>query len=221
MKNTILGLLSRIYLNKFSFFFKEGEFIMRIGLTGKLFILYGPSGSGKSTLMAEIIKRFPAHLIAPVITYTSRLPRANEVSGKDYYFISEKDFLEKLNSGFFIHTTNYLSNYYGCSKELIEELQDGKNFIAIFDRVGAHEVKNTIPDSVLIWVTAPIQELEERLKTRYASNPAQFASRLELARQDIKTEEADKIYDYKIVNSDLEQAYETLETIIKNELLNS
>lgn len=188
--------------------------------TGKLFILYGPSGSGKSTLLAEIIKKMPTHFIWPVVTYTSRLPRANEINGNDYYFISEKDFLKKLNSGFFIHTTNYSGNYYGCPRNILDELQVGKNLIAIFDRVGAQEVKNTIPGAVLIWVTAPLKELEARLSARYVGQPEQLARRLELTQQDIKHEETDKIYDYEIINRDLEKAVQDLEAILQKELLN-
>ena len=67
---------------------------MKNTTTGKLFIVYGPSGSGKSTLMAEVLKKLPGILI-PIITYTTRPARVNEIHAKDYYFINHEDFALK------------------------------------------------------------------------------------------------------------------------------
>ena len=114
--------------------------------------------------------------------------------------------------------TSYLDNQYGASKAIIKDLEAGKNLIAIFDRAGAIEVKNSIPNAVLIWITAPINELEKRLSSRYSANPEQFASRFALAQEDIQVEVIDKIYDYQIINSDLEKALQDLEVIIKKEI---
>jgi guanylate kinase len=184
---------------------------------GTLFVLCGPSGSGKSTLMLEILKKFPKDL-APIVTYTTRAARVNEIHAKDYYFITYEEFLLKQSKDEFIHVTTYLNNRYGASKNCIADLKAGKNLIAIFDRVGAQEVKNSIPGSVLIWITAPINELEKRLRSRYTQNPEQFASRFAQVQKDIKIEAAEKISDYEVINSDLEKALKELEDIIKKEL---
>lgn len=186
--------------------------------SGKLFILFGPSAAGKTTLLEQLLQRLPAGVLAPVITYTSRSPRPGEVNGKDYCFISPEDFQEKLNEGFFIHTTNYLDNHYGCSKIIFQELKEGKNLIAIFDRAGAQEVKNSIPGTILIFITSSIDELVRRLKLRYENNPAQYASRFAQAQQDIAREATHKIYDYEIVNIDFEHALQELQAIIKKEI---
>ena len=187
--------------------------------SGKLFILFGPSAAGKTTLLEQNIKKVAnRRYLTPVITYTSRSPRADEVNGKDYCFISPQDFLEKLKAGFFIHATNYLDNWYGCSKIILHELNEGKNFIAIFDRAGAQEVKNSIPGTILIFITSSIDELVRRLKLRYENNPAQYASRFAQAQQDIAREATHKIYDYEIVNIDFEHALQELQAIIKKEI---
>lgn len=184
---------------------------------GKLLILYGPSGAGKSTLMLEILK-MNSDILTPIITYTTRAARATEIHAKDYYFITYEEFLLKQSQDEFIHVTTYLNNRYGASKDCIADLKAGKNLIAIFDRVGAQEVNNSIPGSVLIWITAPINELEKRLRSRYTENPEQFASRFAQVQKDIKIEAAEKISDYEVINRDLEKALKELEDIIKKEL---
>jgi guanylate kinase len=184
---------------------------------GKLFILYGPSGAGKSTLMSEILKK-NSDILTPIITYTTRPARATEIHAKDYYFITYEEFLLKQSQDKFIHVTTYLNNRYGASKDIIADLKAGKNLIAIFDRAGAQEVKNSIPCSVLIWIAAPINELEKRLRSRYTQNPEQFASRFAQVKEDIAIEAAEKILDYEVTNSDLEKALKDLESIIKKEL---
>lgn len=185
---------------------------------GKLFILYGPSGSGKSTLISEIWKKFP-EIVSPIITYTTRQPRVNEIHGKDYYFINQEDFFLKQSQDYFIHATHYLSNHYGASKAIISDLEAGKNLIAIFDRAGAHEVKNSISRAVLIWITAPINELKKRLEVRYEANVTQYKSRIEAAGQEIIAEENERLANHTIVNTNLEQAIIELVTIINNEII--
>lgn len=185
-------------------------------IMGKIFILYGPSGSGKSTLMTHSVNRMQ-NALQQVITYTTRPARSNELHGKDYFFISMEEFVKKNEEVFFLHVTKYLDNYYGASKEIIDDLISGKNLIAIFDRVGAQEVKSTIPDSILIWITAPIKELEKRLADRYSSNIAEYEKRIALVPKDIHIEESEKIADYSLVNTDIEAALKELEDIIKKE----
>ena len=185
--------------------------------TGKLFIVYGPSGSGKSTLMAEVLKKLPG-ILTPIITYTTRPARVNEIHAKDYYFINHEEFVLKQSQDYFIHVTNYLNNQYGASKAIIKDLEAEKNLIAIFDRAGAIEVKNSIANAVLIWITAPIKELENRLTVRYSPNMAEYESRMAAACQDIIIEENEKLANYVIVNENLEQAITELVTVIKKEI---
>lgn len=190
---------------------------MKNTTTGKLFIVYGPSGSGKSTLMAEVLKKLPG-ILTPIITYTTRPARVNEIHAKDYYFINHEEFVLKQSQDYFIHVTNYLNNQYGASKAIIKDLEAEKNLIAIFDRAGAIEVKNSIANAVLIWITAPIKELENRLTVRYSPNMAEYESRMAAACQDIIIEENEKLANYVIVNENLEQAITELVTVIKKEI---
>lgn len=185
---------------------------------GRLFILFGPSGAGKSTLLSHILQIMPHNTLVPIITYTTRPARAHEVHGKDYYFIGSSEFIQKHAEGFFIHATKYLDSHYGAAKDILDQLIQGKSLIAIFDRAGAQEVKDTIPDAVLIWITAPLKELEHRLSTRYANDPAHYARRIALAQEDILAEQVTKIADYEIININLEKALQELIGIVKKEL---
>lgn len=181
---------------------------------GTLFIMFGPSGSGKTTLLHQILEKYPTTILMPVITYTTRPMRPNEIQGKDYYFIGPQDFCKKLAEGYFIHTTTYLDKSYGAPKTISEQLSSGQNLIAIFDRAGAIEVKNTIPNSVLIWVTAPLKDLQERLLQRYQNNSVEYKVRFAQVNKDIELESISKVADYEVINIDLKDALQQLENII-------
>lgn len=184
---------------------------------GKLFILYGPSGAGKSTLMAAILKKFTQTLFA-VITHTTRPARPHETHGKDYYFMSHEEFLIKQNQGSFIHVTTYLHNRYGASHEALKGLAAGKNLIAIFDRAGAREAKHTLSNTQLIFITAPLSDLKDRLAVRYSSHQEEYEMRINAAHQEILAEQNQPLADYTIVNIQLNQAFKELEFLIKKEI---
>ncbi len=186
-------------------------------LIGKLFIVYGPSGAGKSTLVSELAKRLPKDLTPEqVITYTCRLPRSGEVNGRDYHFITQEEFLEKQASDFFVYTTNLYNKFYGCPRSIVNDLNSGKNLIIILDRDGTKAVAQSINNSVLIWVTAPVQELEKRLLKRNSETDEQRVARLERAKKEINEEIADKIHHHEIINDNLEQSLNELACLISS-----
>ena len=80
-------------------------------MVGKIFVVSAPSGAGKTTLVTELISRYPGKL-ERVVTYTTRQPRYNEIDGVDYYFISVKEFEEKIAQGFFIEWSTAYGTYY-------------------------------------------------------------------------------------------------------------
>ena len=90
-------------------------------MAGLLFIVSAPSGTGKTSLIKELLKRHSAKLEV-AISHTTRLPRTNEVDGKDYHFISEKEFLELTKKQAFLETASVFSNYYGTSFKAIDKI---------------------------------------------------------------------------------------------------
>lgn len=190
-----------------------------INQKGKLFILYGPSGAGKSTLATEMLKKLPQEFtLEPVINYTCRLPRAYEINGKDYHFITEEEFLKKQNSDFFIHTTSFLNKMYGCPKSIVGDLDSGKNLIVSLDRDGAKTMAQVINNSVLIYISAPLEELSTRLLKRNSETDEQQADRLEHAKKEVTEEMNSNLYHYHLVNNDFEQSLDELIFLITDTL---
>lgn len=128
-----------------------------------LLILTGKTASGKDTVIGEILKKNP--LFGKVLTTTSRKPRINEKNKRDYNFISEKDFIEKIKQGEFLEYVNYGGNYYGTQKS---QLNSQSNLIWKIDPSRAGQIRKLInPDKlVVIYLTADDQTILERLKKR-------------------------------------------------------
>ena len=101
---------------------------------------------------------------------------------------------------------------------LLQELERGKNLIAIFDRAGAQEVKNSIPGTILIFITSSIDELVRRLKLRYEVELRPSMRAGSRKRSKVLPRSHHKIYDYEIVNIDFEHALQELQAIIKKEI---
>lgn len=189
-------------------------------IKGKLFVVYGPSGAGKTTLVKEALKRLSADYdISAVITYTSRRPRAGEINGKDYFFISYDEFLEKRREDFFIETNEYLNNQYGSPNSILDDLENGRNLIIITDRNGAKNLSQSLRGNViLIWVEAPIKDLKGRIKKRNGENDEQVEKRLVQAKKEIEDEHTHRMYDYCIENDNFDQSLAELILAIKDEL---
>jgi guanylate kinase len=151
---------------------------------GIVFILSAPSGTGKTTVITGLLERFPE--ISLSVSYTTRAPRAAEVPGRDYYFITRR--------------------------MLDRAIRSGRDFFLDIDVQGARQIKRKYPNAVAIFLLPPSwSELRRRLGGRATDNPAIIRRRLANARREIR----DVIqYDYYIVNSDIIEAVETLEAII-------
>src|SRR5581483_9450453 len=97
-------------------------------MAGKLFIVSACSGAGKTTLVTEVLNRFKNSFeISRCVTYTSKVPRGNEVDGKDYCFLSVQEFEDYINKGFFLEWSHHYGNYYGTSLNLLQDLEKGKS----------------------------------------------------------------------------------------------
>lgn len=193
--------------------------MIRMNSNGKLFIVFGPSGSGKSTLVNRLIEKIPA--ISNVITYTCRLPRSYEQNAKDYYFITQEDFVHKIKTDFFIHTNEYLNLWYGCPRSITQDLKLGKHLIVILDRNGAKHVSQIIPDAKLIWISTSLDNLKKQLMKRNTETIEQVNKRLLRAEQEIKDESNEKLHHYQIMNINLERSTKSLIELIQKEIISS
>jgi guanylate kinase len=169
----------------------------------QVFIVSGPSGSGKSTLVEKLLE-IPDTLFS--ISCTTRPPRATEIPGKWYDFISETEFDRRASQGEFLEYARVFSQHqYGTPRRWLEEAQrKGLDLVLEIDVQGAEQVKRELPGAVAIFILPPSrEELERRLRARGQDSQEAIARRLDRARQEIQryTE-----YDFLVVNDDRERA---------------
>ena len=183
---------------------------------GKLIVVSGPSGVGKDTIVNKYLESHKEDQLS--ISMTSRSMRDGEVNGVNYYFKTKEEFEKAIIDGDLLEYTLYNGNYYGTPKSEIEErLKNGINVILVIEVVGAQNVKKMMGDKcTLIFILPPsMEELKNRLINRGTDSKESIEGRLDIAKDEIKTSE---VYDYKIVNDDLDNAVKELEKIIKNNI---
>ncbi len=187
---------------------------------GKLFIVSAPSGTGKTTLINELLKRWnQKKSLKMVVTYTTRAKRDGEQDGIDYHFISESDFIKKIEANFFLEWSTWYNAYYGSPVSIIDDLKKGISYIAILDRVGAQKIKELYAFSILIWIEPPSLEiLKERLEKRAKDNKTVIEERLKKAAIEIEQEKRNVLYDFHIINDDFEKTVHTLNIFLEIQL---
>ncbi len=181
---------------------------------GILFVFSGPSGVGKGTVLDRLFEKYDG--VEYSVSMTTRPPREHEVDGEDYHFVSEEQFEEiKKNDGF-IEWACVHGNCYGTPKKFVyEALEAGKDIILEIDIQGAKQVRQSFPESVFIFLEPPsFSALEKRLARRDSENNETRKLRLENAREEIA--EA-SMYDYRVVNDDIDKAVEKLVDIFEKE----
>ncbi len=181
--------------------------------TGGLFIISAPSGAGKTTLGREVMKTVPG--LRESVSYTTRKPRAGEVDGTDYNFITKEEFDHMSQKGEFLESAMVHGNFYGTSRKNLEKiLAGGQDVILDIDTQGARQLKAkaAFPGAVYIFILPPsLEVLRQRLTARNTEGEDQVALRLKNALGEIKEYE---MYDYVIVNDRLEDALERLKAVI-------
>ena len=152
---------------------------------GSLFVVAAPSGAGKSSLVRELMARDPdLHLS---VSFTTRAPRPGDSHGREYFFVSETEFLERERNGEFLESAKVHGNLYGTSRLVIEEkIQAGKDVLLEIDWQGAQQVRAYFPDAVGIFILPPsIAALEERLRARGQDAEDVIARRVQAAAGEI------------------------------------
>lgn len=182
---------------------------------GKLFVISGPSGAGKGTLRRELFKALPELVYS--VSVTTRRPRAGEVNGVDYFFISQSDFERMRDNGELLEWAEVHGNLYGTPKSFVEEkLKEGKSVVLEIDVQGALQVKRRFPEAILIFILPPsTEELASRLRGRGTETPEELEIRLKNASLEIGQRE---LYDYAIVNDEINRASSELIDIVKREI---
>lgn len=177
---------------------------------GLAFVVSAPAGTGKTTLVQMLQQEFPC--VVESVSYTTRKPRTNERNGKDYFFLSEKEFQEKIEAGEFYEYAKVFDHYYGTSRSFVEkERAKGLHVVLVIDTQGAMLLKKKL-DAAFIFLRPPsLEELERRLRQRSTETDESIAKRLSWAEKEM---EMASFYDYQIVNSDLEIAYDVLRSIL-------
>lgn len=175
-------------------------------------IVSGPSGSGKSTLVQKVLE-LPGTM--PSISYTTRQRRGTEASGKCYDFVTEAEFDAMVARGEFLEYARVFGTHsYGTPKKWLEESKRrGLDLVLEIDIQGAAQVKQKLPESVAIFILPPSPgELERRLRSRGQDSDEEIARRLSKAREEIAASE--KLYDFCVVNDDVERAGKEAQAIV-------
>ena len=185
---------------------------------GKLFVFSAPSGSGKTTIVRHLLAQEKFNLEFS-ISATSRTPRGEEVDGKDYYFISLKDFKQHIKNEDFLEWEEvYSDNFYGTLKSEVERIwAKGKHVIFDIDVAGGLRIKKKFPEQTLaVFVKPPsIDELKIRLKKRKTESDEKINMRIAKASIELATApQFDKI----IKNYDLEVAFKEAEHLMSDYL---
>ena len=181
----------------------------------KLFVVTGPSGAGKGTLIRALIERRDDLEVA--ISATTRPQRPGEEDGHDYYFLTEEEFLGRIEAGDFLEHVVYVSGQrYGTLRSEVARIHAvGKSVVLELETKGARAVRDAESSAVTIFIAPPsFAELERRLRERATESSGEIDERLELAREQMR--EADD-FDYVVMNDDVERAVTELDGIVTRE----
>jgi guanylate kinase len=179
---------------------------------GSVLIVAAPSGAGKSSLVNALLAQETDIVLS--VSFTTRAPRPGESHGREYFFASEAEFLERERNCEFLESAKVHGNFYGTSRLVIEEnMQAGKDVLLEIDWQGAQQVRQYFPDAVGIFILPPsITALEERLRARGQDAEEVIARRVEAAAGEIAHAPE---FDYAIINADFAVASSELAAIVE------
>jgi guanylate kinase len=181
----------------------------------KLFVVTGPSGAGKGTLIRALIERRDDLEVA--ISATTRPQRPGEEDGHDYYFLTEEEFLGRIQAGDFLEHVVYVSGQrYGTLRSEVARIHAARKSVVLeLETKGARAVQDAESSAVTIFIAPPsFAELERRLRERATESSGEIDERLELAQEQMR--EADD-FDYVVMNDDVQRAVTELDGIVTRE----
>ncbi len=181
---------------------------------GLLVVFSGPSGAGKDTVLKRLMEKEPGIRLS--VSATTRAPREGETDGKDYHFLTRAHFDELVANDKMLEHAEYCGNCYGTPSEPIEKWQaEGCDVILEIEVQGGAQIKAKRPDCVSIFVLPPsLEVLENRLRRRGTESEEAIQKRLGAAKAEIAKA---VLYDYIIVNDDLETAVDEMAGLLRAE----
>jgi guanylate kinase len=183
---------------------------------GIILILSAPSGTGKTTLINRLLRVFPELRVS--VSYTTRPRRGDEISGKDYYFVTPRRFAAMQRGSQFAEWAKVHDFLYATPRKALERcIKEGRDILLDIDVQGARKIKKAYPQAVAIFLVPPSwQELRRRLASRGTDRPKIIARRLANAKREMR---AIVGYDYYVVNRDVKNALGQLTAIVRAERL--
>jgi len=180
----------------------------------KLFVISGSSGVGKNTVINRVLENNPD--LAFSISYTTREKREGEVEGVNYFYVSRDEFKNSVKEDEFLEWAEFSGNFYGTKRAFVQKcLSKGRDLILEIDTQGALQVKEKMPEAVLIFIAPPsYEDLESRLRSRNTESEESIAKRLNFVMLEMENSES---FDYRVINDKLEDAINDIEKIIKDE----
>jgi guanylate kinase len=180
-----------------------------------VFVVTGPSGAGKGTLIHALLDRVPELEVA--VSATTRFRRRGENDGLEYWFLTDAEFVRRVHEGDFLEHVTYVSGKrYGTLRSEVDRIAAaGRIPLLELETEGALNVKEDVLGAVTIFITAPIPELERRLRERASESEGEIGERIGLARKQLA--QADE-FDYVVLNDDLARATREVEEIVLREL---
>jgi guanylate kinase len=181
---------------------------------GLVIVVTAPSGAGKTTVCEKLLAAMPE--LAMSVSFTTRRPRKGERDGKDYHFVSKKRFEAELDKGSFVEWAEVHGYYYGTPRDFLERrVKAGKDTVLDIDVQGAYKISRAFSGAVLILLLPPsLKELESRLRGRRSDKQSDIEKRLRIASREFS---CFPMFDYLVVNDDVEKAAEQLAAIVAAE----
>lgn len=178
---------------------------------GNIFIISAPSGAGKHSVLRRVMENDPN--ICFSISSTTRRPRPDEIDGRDYYFFTREAFVERVEAGAFAEWAEVHGNLYGTLRaELDGRLASGLDVIMQLDVQGMHQLKRLYPAAITVFLMPPsLDELDRRLRARGVNDEEDITLRLRNAEHEVAQ---CHLFDYIVVNDDLNKAVADMEGII-------
>jgi guanylate kinase len=178
---------------------------------GRLFVVSGPSGVGKDTLLEGLYARVPA--LVQSISATTRARRPQEIDGGDYHFLTPDQFRADIEAGRFLEYAIYGDSLYGTPADTVaDQRARGLDVVLKIEVQGASQIRQLIPDAVLIFIAPPsLLELERRLRARNTDSEERIADRLRIAADEMARMSD---YDYVVVNSEIDAAVDVLRCVV-------
>ncbi|NUT56000.1 MAG: guanylate kinase [Thermoleophilia bacterium] len=179
-----------------------------------VFVITGPSGAGKGTLIKRLVERHPELEVA--VSATTRPQRPGEVDGREYWFLTEAEFVARIEAGEFLEHVEFVSARYGTlASEMDRIAAEGRVCVLELEIDGALTVQEEVEEAITLFIAADVPELERRLRARATESSGEIGHRIALAREQL--EQAYR-FRYMVRNDDVERATDALSALVEQDL---